>query len=69
MQKYLFITMAGSDKGVQIWRILKFVNKISIIKANLVRNIFLKDEKKKSVKYLEKLIFWPYYLAFQYDKN
>lgn len=60
--------MAGSDKGVQIWRILKFVNKISIIKANLVRNIFLKDEKK-SVKYLEKLIFWPYYLAFQYDKN
>lgn len=68
MQKYLFITMAGSDKGVQIWRILKFVNKISIIKANLVRNIFLKDEKK-SVKYLEKLIFWPYYLAFQYDKN
>lgn len=39
--------MAGSDKGVQIWRILKFVNKISIIKANLVRNIFLKDEKKK----------------------
>lgn len=60
--------MAGSDKGVQIWRILKFVNKISIIKANLVRNIFLNDEKK-SVKYLEKLIFWPYYLAFQYDKN
>lgn len=60
--------MAGSDKGVQIWRILKFMNKISIIRANLVWNIFLKDEKR-SVKYLEKLIFWPYYLAFQYNKN
>lgn len=60
--------MAGSTKGVQIWRILKFMNKIIIIKANLVWNIFLKDEKE-SVKYWENWIFWPYYLASQYNKN
>lgn len=58
--------MAGSEKGVQIWRILEFVNKIIIINANSVWNTFLKDE---SVKYLESLIFWPCYLASQYNKN
>lgn len=62
------ISMAGSDKDVQIWRILKLMNKIIIIKAILVWNSFLKDEKE-NVKHWENLIFWPCYLAFQYNNN
>lgn len=60
--------MAGSEKGALIWRILKLKNKIITIKAILVWNIFLKDEKE-NVKYWENVIFWPCYLAFQYNKN
>lgn len=60
--------MAGNDKGVQIGRILEFINKIIIIKASSVWNIFLKDEKI-STRYLENVISYPCYLAFQNNKN